>query len=252
MFCPRCGHENEDDSRFCVECGKRLRSDPEAKGADVAAVEGEPPRGGLRTIGHRLVGSTRRERLVTAGIAAALVIAAVSLFALPSEDETPADPRDPYIQELDAICLDAKVELQAARAEAADAPQVGVNSVRVYTRRFAPITERFRARMAALEPPPQYAAKVAELDDALRRIAAAGRRGASFPQAQGERTLAELGRVQRIGGRVESLVTELGLTACETVKVTSSEIGDGALAARAGTGGCAPCHGRGRNRWTRS
>jgi hypothetical protein len=221
MFCPRCGHENADDSRFCVECGKRLREEVEP-GADRAAVESKGAPGRLQALGGRLLGSSRRERLVTAGIVTALGVAVAAAFALPTdEDETPADTRHPYIQAADAACVDSKRELGTAQRHSAEVKQTGLNSLRVFALEFGPITARLRSRLASLNPPPLYKVKAAELDAALRRIAVAGRRMARFSAEQDERALPEFGRTQRIGGRIETLIAELGLTNCAAIQVTA-------------------------------
>jgi hypothetical protein len=222
VFCPRCGQENADDSRFCVECGKRLRGEA-GPGAERTAIESK--RGGtgrLRALGGRLLGASRRERLVTAGIVAALGVAVAAFFALPTdEDETPADTRDPYVQAADRACVDSKSELGDAQRRSAEVKQTGLNSLRVFAREFDPITARLRSRLASLDPPRRYERKAAQLDARLRQVAAAGRRMARFSAAQDERALIEFARVQRIGGRIETLIAELGLTDCAAIQVTA-------------------------------
>jgi hypothetical protein len=227
VFCPRCGHENADDTRYCVECGKQLREHPKTGEADadaqpdIDARGGEDPAGGgLRALGRRVLGSTRRERIVTGGIVAALAVAAVSVFALPAdEEETPADIRDPYIQAVDEICIESKVALDEANQRAAKGKQVGTQSLFVLTREVEPITQRMRSQLASLDPPPEYQVKAKELDAALRRLARAGRRAARYAGQQDERTFGAFNLMERAGIRVQTILEQLGLTGCEGISI---------------------------------
>jgi len=222
MFCPRCGHENADDSRFCIECGKPLRAAETPAKPEAETPEGDAPRGKARAFAERVIGSSGWERLVTGGIGVALAIAVIAFFSLPTdEDETPADTRHPYIQAADSVCVDSKRELGDAQRRAAEVKQTGLNSLRAFAGEFGPISARLRSRLTSLDPPPQYKKKAAELDAALRQVAAAGRQTARFSAQQDDRALIEFGRVQRVGGRIETLIAELGLTNCAAIRVTA-------------------------------
>jgi hypothetical protein len=230
VYCPRCGHQNEESNRHCSNCGERL---PELE-------TGEKPAAGerWRAFGRRLLGGTRRERLITGGIAAALIVALVAFVALPAdEDDSDSssssassglipedeDDRDPYIRDLDEICLNSKQELQVAAEKGANAKQEGVNGIRVYAREFGPITDRMLERIDALGQPPQpYRPQVEKLVALLVRIGAAGRLAAGYPPSQGEQTLRQFGTVQRLGGHVETLIAKLNLANCQTIRVTQA------------------------------
>jgi hypothetical protein len=125
VFCPRCGDENPDGVRYCSSCGSalpRLTEEPEPA-----------PAGGLRgRIAHRLrrlVGRTRRERVVSGVTVSLLVVAVVAFLVLDTpEEELPANPaRDT----LDQACVTAKAQVvEAANAlagtDGADAYSLGV------------------------------------------------------------------------------------------------------------------------------
>lgn len=125
MFCPRCGDENPDGVRYCSSCGSalpRLSEDPEPA-----------PAGGIRArMAHRLrrlVGRTRRERIVSGVTASLLVVAVVAFMVLDTpEEELPSDPaRDA----LDQACVTAKAQVVEAAnglggSGGADAYSLGV------------------------------------------------------------------------------------------------------------------------------
>lgn len=108
VFCPRCGAESPDDVRYCSACGAELpkRRDDDRDGAEAGAgaTRGERVRARLR----RLVGRSRKERVVS-GITALLVVVAVVAFIRldPAEDDETSAARDA----LDASCVAAKAQV---------------------------------------------------------------------------------------------------------------------------------------------
>lgn len=103
MFCPRCGAESPADVRYCHACGAEL---PRQADEEPAAGSSRRSRAGERL--GRLVGRTRRERVVSALIAVFLVIAVIGFIALdPVEDDDTRASRE----SLDAACLAAKSQI---------------------------------------------------------------------------------------------------------------------------------------------
>src|SRR5688572_16082989 len=106
VHCPRCGAENDADSRYCNACGAAL-----PRAADEASE--------ARSLRERLAalpGTTRRARLITAGTAVALLIAIAALIVLPAaDDDDEAIPYDSYSQEADRACIERKREIVAAQ-----------------------------------------------------------------------------------------------------------------------------------------
>ncbi|HEX5713707.1 MAG TPA: zinc-ribbon domain-containing protein, partial [Solirubrobacterales bacterium] len=94
MHCPRCGTPNEPGDRYCSSCGAALEQAGESK-----------QRTGGRDRLDRLIGTTRRARIITAATAIALIVAIVAFIALEPEDDS--IPRDSYTVAADQLCLDA-------------------------------------------------------------------------------------------------------------------------------------------------
>ncbi len=61
---------------------------------------------------RRLIGTTRRARLITIGTALAIVVAIVAALSLPGNDD--GIPRDSYTIAADRICVMAKKQIGAA------------------------------------------------------------------------------------------------------------------------------------------
>jgi hypothetical protein len=136
----------------------------------------------------RLIGTTRRARLLTAGTALAIVIAIVAAVALP-DDEI---PRDDYTVSADRICVKAKREIASARSRAlADASE----DPGEYPRDLVPIVAQWRADFGALEAPEDRVEEANRLDDALRAVEV----GAAELAQAAERGKQDLGaRAQRV------------------------------------------------------
>jgi zinc-ribbon domain len=106
MFCPRCGAENSDTNRFCVDCGTELN---EKQGNEAG---GNGPRERFKS----LIGTTRQARLVTAAIAVALIIALAAFLSLGTDEEGTATSA--YLEGLDRICVAEKERISGLETEA--------------------------------------------------------------------------------------------------------------------------------------
>ena len=100
MHCSRCGAQTEKGDRYCASCGATLKQET-------------GPKRSPRERFAALIGTSRRERLISGGIALALVVAIVAFFALPT-DEDDEVPQDDYTESADAICVQAKQQIIAA------------------------------------------------------------------------------------------------------------------------------------------
>ncbi len=206
MYCPACGHENPDSNRFCTSCG-----------VDLAALR-EPGRetkaGGPGSRLPMLLGSTRRERLVTAGTVVAILVAVVAFFALDTGEEEPLD--DPYTLAADAQCVAAK-EAVAARAGRLGARGTSVED---YASALSEQLLVWRSEFNAIAPPPDRAAAAEQLSadllgvsSAFAALAEAGRSG------DGERVESAAADVDASTGVLEQTVADLGLSDCDALGV---------------------------------
>jgi zinc-ribbon domain len=205
MYCPRCGAENQQGDRFCASCGAALPGTREAR-----------KRRSFREWIAELVGTTPRARWLSAGTAAAIVVAVVAFLALkPSDDEI---PRDGYTIAADRLCVQSKNEISAAakRSLASNRPTDFVS----YADRLVPLVAEWRSKFGALEVPEGRGDEAQDLDTALRdveiesgtlaRVAREGDRKQLIAQAQ---------EVEQRTGAVESAIAALNLDHCAHLSV---------------------------------
>lgn len=202
MYCPRCGTPNEPGDRFCSSCGASLRK------TEPATEAGRRPRAQLR----RLVGETRRARLITAGTALAIVVAIAGFVALSPDDEEPI-PRDSYTLAAERICLSTKRQIVAAEQSAVR--QGGKQATGGVARALVPIVAAWRAEMDTLKTPEDRAEQVEELDRALREVEIQVAKLALVAESgSGADILAQAKRVDTETARVEAAIAALGLEEC--------------------------------------
>lgn len=193
----------------------------------------EPPserKPSLRDRLARLIGRSRRERIISAATVAAIVVAIAAFIALPTDDsdQDESRPADPYTARADRICLDAKVEL--ATAGSSTIADANANPIADYARQAEATTRRTRERLAALEVPKDRLQEATVLDTRLREIEAeiarlgrvAGRRG-DLGQVP-----AQTVRVEAAGQAVEEAVARLGLAECAELQVGLTRLQQGA------------------------
>ncbi len=196
MYCPRCGAPNEQGDRFCSACGAELRED---------SAEKEPinPRERL----GRIVGTTRKARIVTAATVVAFVVAIAAFFALKSNEDS--IPRDAYTLAAERLCFDAKAEIVTTerRASKGETDQ--------FARELVPIVATWRSGMSELKVPPDRTEQAALLEAALleaevkigklARVSSDGDRAAVVASAR---------QADAASTDVEEAVSGLGLTQC--------------------------------------
>jgi zinc-ribbon domain len=203
--CPRCGTPNEPGDRFCSSCGAGL-------GASSAPQE----QLSARERAGRLVGTTRKARLVTAATALAFVVAIVAFIALkPSDDSI---PRDAYTVAADRLCLAAKGEIVAVERRVDS--QSGEVDTGGFARELVPIVATWRSQLKELVAPSDRTEQAQELEAALlnaevqigklARVAAEGSQGEILAAAKG---------ADGASAAVEEAVSSLGLSHCANATI---------------------------------
>lgn len=202
MYCPRCGTPNEPGDRFCSSCGASLRE---------ADTESKPEGGPGKRLG-RIVGESRRSRLLTVGTVLALAIAIAGFIALsPKDDET--IPRDSYTLAAERICLGAKRQIVAAEQSAVRQAERGDSSA--VARALVPIVAGWRAELGVLKTPEDRVQKADELDRALREVEIQVAKLALVADTGNRKmTLGQARRVDAETAGVEAATASLGLSEC--------------------------------------
>jgi uncharacterized Zn finger protein (UPF0148 family) len=197
VYCPRCGTPNEPGDRFCSACGAGLRK----------AAATEKRRSPREQLG-RLVGTTRKARLISAATAGAIVVAIVGFIALnPSED---AIPRDAYTIEADRICLAAKKQIVAVERSGA------ANTFAA----LVPVVGTWRSQFAELVVPADRIGQAQQLETALRDAEVQIARVARIaPHGNKKKTLASAKQADAATTGVEEAVASLGLSECANATI---------------------------------
>jgi zinc-ribbon domain len=160
MFCPRCGKPNEEGARYCSACGEEL---PEL-GEEAAEASRRPS---LRERMGRLIGRSRRERLISAGIAIALVIAIAAVIAISTGG---SEHTDAYVEKADRMCIESKQALAAVGNRVSESQRDQKGALALYAGAAAEIVADWRSRLAGLDPPPDWKEASARLDEALAKF----------------------------------------------------------------------------------
>jgi hypothetical protein len=200
VFCPDCGHRNEEGDRFCSNCGGALQRKAAAT-----------PRRSLRERAVAVIGGSRRERLVTAATVAAVAVAGAAYLALrPTEEGV---PRDDYTLAAEQICVDAKTQIAAAGESTA-------GNLGRYGSEIVPLATDWLTQFKALQTPADRTAYAAEMRQALLEViiqagilARVGREG---PPAD---VVAQAGRVDAASAGVEQAIKDLRLDRCAEVRI---------------------------------
>ena len=197
MYCPRCGTPNEDGDRFCSSCGAGLQKAKEPQ-EQVSA----------RDRLGRIVGTTRKARLITGATVLALVVAVIAFIALePDSEET--IPRDGYTIAADQLCLKAKGEIVAAERRAAS------GGTAAFATELVPIVADWRSRFEALAVPADRTEEAQQLEAALLeaevQIGGLARVATDGDKAE---IIASAKRSDAASAGVEEAVASLGLGEC--------------------------------------
>ena len=213
MFCPRCGAESDEGSKYCASCGAELPKKAAVDGGDASG------RIGFRDRLAGLIGRDRRTRVVTLGTALAIVVAIVGFIALDASDDEDADiPQDAYTQALDSACVQHKKEIAKAQGEALSAGDL--DAVSRYAGALVPITGAWRLELKRSGPPVDRTALAAALEAALLEVQIEAGTLARVAREGKAREAAEVAaRVDAATANVETAIDGLGLARCGSLLV---------------------------------
>jgi hypothetical protein len=170
----------------------------------------------LRARMARLLGTTRKARVATAAIVAAIAIAIAAFVALPADEDNEI-PYDAYTRAADSTCVQSKKQIIAVQPGALKGNLHGFTS---YAGALVVIAGNWRSSLDDTPVPPGRGAQVRTLDAALQeveveagglaRVAREGDQEAIVPRAH---------RVDAASARVEKAIEGLGLTNCSHLAV---------------------------------
>lgn len=205
MHCPHCGAKNEEGNRFCVDCGSEL---PRPAGASA----GRPP--GRERI-MRLIGTTGRARLLSAGTIAALAVAVVAFLALKPSESSVTD--DAYTRSTDEACVTEKRTIAALERETI---QQQPPNLAAFSGALVLIVEEWRSTLRESPAPPRHAAAVEALDQALLDVLIrAGALARVVRDGSPAQVAAAAQRVDLASTRVDGAIDDLGLAGCSDLAV---------------------------------
>lgn len=217
MFCPRCGAEVDQDSRYCASCGTELPRKAAASGTEPAGPTG------FQEAAGRVLGDSRRARVVTAVTAVAIAIAVVSFIALGSGDDEASLPQDAVAKSLDRACVRHKTEIAAAQRQALS--QQSLDAVGRYADSVVRIVGEWRLELGRASVPPDRSALVAALSAALLEAQIeAGTLGRAADESNRREVGVSAAGLDAATAKVESAIDSLELERCGSLDIAQGRL----------------------------
>jgi anaerobic C4-dicarboxylate transporter len=208
MFCPHCGAENKEGDRYCVNCGSDLPRDAGKPAGEAAAIS-------WRQRVDRIIGTTRRARVLTGVTAAAILLAVIAFVALKPAEDGPEE--DAYTRKLDKSCVTEKQTIAALEQQTA---QQGSGDLATFAGALVTIVEEWRSSLRENPAPAAHAEAVQSLDSALLEVLIKAGALARVARAGGATEVTASARaVDEASALVEQAVTNLGLSQCSDLSV---------------------------------
>jgi hypothetical protein len=168
----------------------------------------------------RLIGSSRRERLITAGTVLAVVIAIVAVVVLVTGGSDDGDSRGrdsgeqpAYQKRAEQTCLGSKRALAAVAKRASRSENDPTAALALYAGAVAELAGDWRTQQDALDPPPGHEDAASRLEFALAKLEVVAR-GVAVQTDAGEDPRRLRARLAHVGARVEQAVEANRLDRC--------------------------------------
>lgn len=212
MFCPRCGAESAEGSRYCAACGAELPK----KGDRPSDMEGTSV--GLRDRFERISGRSRQARLLTLGTLIAVAVAIGAFVVLkPAGEGSTSAREDAFTRTLDTSCVQRKRAIAAAQSAALAAGTLG--AVGRYGDSLVVIAGEWRMMLRDLRSPGQ-SESLEGLESALLEVEIEAGTLARIARESDRQTLGRsAAQVDAATGHVEAAVGSLGLERCARLSV---------------------------------
>jgi hypothetical protein len=211
MHCPNCGVENNDGNRFCIGCGSSL-----SKRSSSAAT----PPASLKERAGRLLGTTRKARLLTVATAVAILIAIVAFIALTPGDES---GEDPFLQGVDQACVAEKERISTLERETL---RQRPPNLEAFASVLVTIVAEWRSDLQSTSAPPTHTEGVQALSSALRKVLIdAG--GLARVVREGHPVAAietQAGAIDEATAGADQAIEDLGLADCQDLSVGPAAI----------------------------
>jgi outer membrane protein OmpA-like peptidoglycan-associated protein len=167
----------------------------------------------------RLIGRSRRERLITAGTALAIVIAIIAVIVLVTGGSDDGDSgseavdQAAYAEQASRICVQSKQAVAVVANRAARRENDPAAAFQLFAAAAADVASQWRKRFAALDTPSDRQEAAAQLQFALAKLE--GEAGQVSLKAKNSEDLSRLrARLAAAGARVETAIEPLRLGAC--------------------------------------
>lgn len=217
MFCPRCGAENEQGSRYCASCGNEFHRTS-------STGDREPAKpGGFGAALERVVGTNRRTQMITLGTVVALIAAVAAFVALAPADDEATVPQDALTRALDVRCVQHKAEIAAAQRRALTSESLG--AVSRYGESMVPVAGAWRTELGRAEVPPDRTKLVDALSAALLEVEIeAATLGRAARESKHRELATAAARVDAATAHVEDAIQALELERCSDLVISQGHL----------------------------
>jgi hypothetical protein len=201
MHCPRCGAKNREENRYCVGCGSALSGSAVDPAAQVP----------FRERVTRLVGTTKRARLLSAATAMAILIAVGAFLALKPSAENSA-VEDSFTRAADRTCVEEKRTIAALEEQTL---RQSNPDTATFARALVSVVAEWHSNLKENPAPPIHSEAAAALDSALLDVLIrAGALARVAPDGKPSEIAAQAQLVDEASAKADRAIETFGLKRC--------------------------------------